>query len=344
MSIFSIQFSQSSNIEHAINIFDSILHCADARTDKLSISTYFRDTMLIDKFINETNIDYVEAATWQNYLKPIKGQILEYLTNSASAWLDAGAYTINISDPGIGSMPLTDWDWNTPEIVDISIMQRINGTPDVNKYNVAENEIAKLLYNSLGYTADIKFCQSIQDNVTRLYATIAIDRNRIPGAISRIIEIISPDNITGGFKLKICKNNREIITNGIVDKFDSFPKNISVYGWGMGFGFKTPFAINSLSIQCPVLNCSYDSAMEMARYAHQNSTVIPYYSALLNYIPWQYPNGITSRSGKNYIWLEIMKNKMKINVGIDRYKETDPGISVIRHYINEHLNIHKIKL
>ena len=64
-TIGKITFERNCNMSFVNKIVSAILTGAQGDFSKVVLSFYFRELSLIDKIFAETNIEYIEGATWE---------------------------------------------------------------------------------------------------------------------------------------------------------------------------------------------------------------------------------------------------------------------------------------
>ncbi len=329
-----IKFNATHDMMHIRDIFEDIISCGQCDYSKVSVSFFFRDQCLFDKIFTDTDIEYIEGATWEDVHDLERISRKDML--AANILTDKAKISINfqeresLSSPGIASLKVSknlSLDWTRQEEEQRQI------------------EIAELYKHVFGDISTLHFCSCFGgpsgNDVTGL---LWLPADFILKGLPALLKLLSPSMIQAGYKIAINRQNQDEITAGFNRKFLEKPDGIHIDGWIFGNQYKTPFAVNSNGTLFPVRNCGFEAAFNLASYVQKNISMFHGFQIFFRDIPWRYGDKVTTADSMNSVSLSVYKNGIYLYVDYERYDDNDPLPKAIRTPMNTRLSKYGIVL
>lgn len=333
-TIGKIKFERNCNLSFVNKIVSAILTDAQGDFSKVVLSFYFRELPLIDKIFAETDVEYIEGATWEESTDIEEFLDNHHLENLLSLNIYTDKFDISANFQETAFHPVECYV-EKHEVVHIHIQRKMARQYSTQEENNAKVELEALCRQVFNDVTTLHFCTSHGELADLVMASLELPFE-VAKNLPCLLKSISPTCFRAAYLISINRYNKNNFPHDFIHKFDMKPKGI--YAEGRHGHFNMPFSVNSQGILYPICNCSRDSAFKFAEFVQSNVYLFKNFRLFFPSIAWSCDNGISCYNPSNQIMLRLAEKGMELAIDYERYKDSDPPLRKVRELINRNLS------
>ncbi len=335
--IGKIKFEQDCNMSFVSNFIATILTGTQCNSSRVVLSFCFRELALIDKILTETDIEYIEGFTWEEFSSIESFFENDYINNILSINIISDKFQIFISLLDVNTLP-ENFSTENREHAFISIRKQMTPKYSLQEENKAKEQLLILCKQIFIDVSTLHFCSSHDNSgiMNFVIANMKLPFVAIHKNLLSLLTCISPNYLCATYRISINRDNMNNVSCEFIRKFENRPTYIYLPdgGWNRGDIYNMPFAVNSQRTLYPICNCNWKDAFKFAQFAQENLALFRNFSLFLPNIAWKYDNGISCTNPSNQIMLDISKNGLELTINYEQYKDSDPPLKRVRDLIN----------
>ncbi len=333
-TIGKIKFERNCNMSFVNKIVSAILTDAQGDFSKVVLSFYFRELPLIDKIFAETDVEYIEGATWEESTDIEEFLDNHHLENLLSLNIYTDKFDISANFQETTFHPVECYV-EKHEIVHIHIQRKMARQYSTQEENNAKIELEALCRQVFNDVTTLHFCTSHGESADLVMASLELPFE-VAKNLPCLLKSISPTCFRAAYLISINRYNKNNFPHDFIHKFDMKPKGI--YAEGRHGHFNMPFSVNSQGILYPICNCSRDSAFKFAEFVQSNVYLFKNFRLFFPGIAWSCDNGISCYDPSNQAMLRLSDKGMELTIDYEQYKDSDPPLKKVREFINGNLS------
>ena len=333
-TIGKIKFERNCNMSFVNKIVSAILTDAQGDFSKVVLSFYFRELPLIDKIFAETDVEYIEGATWEESTDIEEFLDNHHLENLLSLNIYTDKFDISANFQETTFHPVECYV-EKHEVVHIHIQRKMARQYSTQEENNAKIELEALCRQVFNDVTTLHFCTSHGESADLVMASLELPFE-VAKNLPCLLKSISPTCFRAAYLISINRYNKNNFPHDFIHKFDMKPKGI--YAEGRHGHFNMPFSVNSQGILYPICNCSRDSAFKFAEFVQNNITLFKNFRLFFPGIAWSCDNGISCYDPSNQAMLRLSDKGMELTIDYEQYKDSDPPLRKVRELINRNLS------
>ena len=333
-TIGKIKFERNCNMSFVNKIVSAILTDAQGDFSKVVLSFYFRELPLIDKIFAETDVEYIEGATWEESTDIEECLDNHHLENLLSLNIYTDKFDISANFQETTFHPVECYV-EKHEVVHIHIQRKMARQYSTQEENNAKIELEALCRQVFNDVTTLHFCTSHGESADLVMASLELPFE-VAKNLPCLLKSISPTCFRAAYLISINRYNKNNFPHDFIHKFDMKPKGI--YAEGRHGHFNMPFSVNSQGILYPICNCSRDSAFKFAEFVQSNVYLFKNFRLFFPGIAWSCDNGISCYDPSNQAMLRLSDKGMELTIDYEQYKDSDPPLKKVREFINGNLS------
>ena len=333
-TIGKIKFERNCNMSFVNKIVSAILTDAQGDFSKVVLSFYFRELPLIDKIFAETDVEYIEGATWEESTDIEEFLDNHHLENLLSLNIYTDKFDISANFQETTFHPVECYV-EKHEVVHIHIQRKMARQYSTQEENNAKIELEALCRQVFNDVTTLHFCTSHGESADLVMASLELPFD-VAKNLPCLLKSISPTCFRAAYLISINRYNKNNFPHDFIHKFDMKPKGI--YAEGRHGHFNMPFSVNSQGILYPICNCSRDSAFKFAEFVQSNVYLFKNFRLFFTGIAWSCDNGISCYDPSNQAMLRLSDKGMELTIDYEQYKDSDPPLKKVREFINGNLS------
>jgi hypothetical protein len=333
-TIGKIKFERNCNMSFVNKIISAILTDAQGDFSKVVLSFYFRELPLIDKIFAETDVEYIEGATWEESTDIEEFLDNHHLENLLSLNIYTDKFDISANFQETTFHPVECYV-EKHEVVHIHIQRKMARQYSTQEENNAKIELEALCRQVFNDVTTLHFCTSHGESADLVMASLELPFE-VAKNLPCLLKSISPTCFRAAYLISINRYNKNNFPHDFIHKFDMKPKGI--YAEGRHGHFNMPFSVNSQGILYPICNCSRDSAFKFAEFVQSNVYLFKNFRLFFPGIAWSCDNGISCYDPSNQAMLRLSDKGMELTIDYEQYKDSDPPLKKVREFINGNLS------
>ncbi len=333
-TIGKIKFERNCNMSFVNKIISAILTDAQGDFSKVVLSFYFRELPLIDKIFAETDVEYIEGATWEESTDIEEFLDNHHLENLLSLNIYTDKFDISANFQETTFHPVECYV-EKHEVVHIHIQRKMARQYSTQEENNAKIELEALCRQVFNDVTTLHFCTSHGESADLVMASLELPFE-VTKNLPCLLKSISPTCFRAAYLISINRYNKNNFPHDFIHKFDMKPKGI--YAEGRHGHFNMPFSVNSQGILYPICNCSRDSAFKFAEFVQSNVYLFKNFRLFFPGIAWSCDNGISCYDPSNQAMLRLSDKGMELTIDYEQYKDSDPPLKKVREFINGNLS------
>ena len=333
-TIGKIKFEHNCDMSYVNNIVAAILNGAQGDFSKVVLSFYFRELPLIDKIFAETDVEYIEGATWEESTDIEEFLDNHHLENLLSLNIYTDKFDISANFQETTFHPVECYV-EKHEVVHIHIQRKMARQYSTQEENNAKIELEALCRQVFNDVTTLHFCTSHGESADLVMASLELPFE-VAKNLPCLLKSISPTCFRAAYLISINRYNKNNFPHDFIHKFDMKPKGI--YAEGRHGHFNMPFSVNSQGILYPICNCSRDSAFKFAEFVQSNVYLFKNFRLFFPGIAWSCDNGISCYDPSNQAMLRLSDKGMELTIDYEQYKDSDPPLKKVREFINGNLS------
>ena len=333
-TIGKIKFERNCNMSFVNKIISAILTDAQGDFSKVVLSFYFRELPLIDKIFAETDVEYIEGATWEESTDIEEFLDNHHLENLLSLNIYTDKFDISANFQETTFHPVECYV-EKHEVVHIHIQRKMARQYSTQEENNAKIELEALCRQVFNDVTTLHFCTSHGESADLVMASLELPFE-VAKNLPCLLKSISTTCFRAAYLISINRYNKNNFPHDFIHKFDMKPKGI--YAEGRHGHFNMPFSVNSQGILYPICNCSRDSAFKFAEFVQSNVYLFKNFRLFFPGIAWSCDNGISCYDPSNQAMLRLSDKGMELTIDYEQYKDSDPPLKKVREFINGNLS------
>ena len=333
-TIGKIKFERNCNMSFVNKIISAILTDAQGDFSKVVLSFYFRELPLIDKIFAETDVEYIEGATWEESTDIEEFLDNHHLENLLSLNIYTDKFDISANFQETTFHPVECYV-EKHEVVHIHIQRKMARQYSTQEENNAKIELEALCRQVFNDVTTLHFCTSHGESADLVMASLELPFE-VAKNLPCLLKSISPTCFRAAYLISINRYNKNNFPHDFIHKFDMKPKGI--YAEGRHGHFNMPFSVNSQGILYPICNCSRDSAFKFAEFVQSNAYLFKNFRLFFPGIAWSCDNSISCYDPSNQAMLRLSDKGMELTIDYEQYKDSDPPLKKVREFINGNLS------
>ena len=333
-TIGKIKFERNCNMSFVNKIISAILTDAQGDFSKVVLSFYFRELPLIEKIFAETDVEYIEGATWEESTDIEEFLDNHHLENLLSLNIYTDKFDISANFQETTFHPVECYV-EKHEVVHIHIQRKMARQYSTQEENNAKIELEALCRQVFNDVTTLHFCTSHGESADLVMASLELPFE-VAKNLPCLLKSISPTYFRAAYLVSINRYNKNNFPHDFIHKFDMKPKGI--YAEGRHGHFNMPFSVNSQGILYPICNCSRDSAFKFAEFVQSNVYLFKNFRLFFPGIAWSCDNGISCYDPSNQAMLRLSDKGMELTIDYEQYKDSDPPLKKVREFINGNLS------